>query len=65
VRVIEYALDEAATPTQDRYRLLTNVLDASQAPAQEFAGLYHERWESEGVFDEFKTHLRANSTVLR
>lgn len=65
VRVIEYALDEAASPTQDRYRLLTNVLDASQAPAQEFAGLYHERWESEGVFDEFKTHLRANSTVLR
>jgi IS4 transposase len=27
--------------------------------------LYHERWEIEGVFDEFKTHLRANSTVLR
>ena len=29
------------------------------------AALYHERWEIEGVFDEFKTHLRANSTVLR
>jgi hypothetical protein len=65
VRVIEYALDDSATPTQDSYRLLTNVLDASQAPAQELAGLYHERWEIEGVFDEFKTHLRANSTVLR
>lgn len=65
VRVVEYALDGSATPTQDSYRLLTNVLDASQAPAQELAALYHERWEIEGVFDEFKTHLRANSTVLR
>ena len=31
----------------------------------ELAALYHERWEIESVFDEFKTHLRANSTVLR
>lgn len=65
VRVIEYELDDSATPTQERYRLLTNVLDASKAPAEELAALYHERWEIEGVFDEFKTHLRANSTVLR
>jgi hypothetical protein len=65
VRVIEYALDDSATPTQDSYRLLTTLLDASEAPAQELARLYHERWEIEGVFDEFKTHLRANSTVLR
>jgi hypothetical protein len=65
VRVIEYALDDSATPTQDSYRLLSTLLDASQAPAQELARLYHERWEIEGVFDEFKTHLRANSTVLR
>ena len=65
VRVIEYELEGSATPTQERYRLLTNVLDASEAPAEELAALYHERWEIEGVFDEFKTHLRANSTVLR
>jgi len=65
VRVIEYELDDSATPTQERYRLLTNLLDASEAPAEELAALYHERWEIEGVFDEFKTHLRANSTVLR
>ena len=65
VRVIEYELHDSATPTQERYRLLTNVLDASEAPAEELAALYHERWEIEGVFDEFKTHLRANSTVLR
>ena len=65
VRVVEYGLQDAATPTQDRYRLVTNLLDPAQAPALELAALYHERWEIEGVFDEFKTHLRANSTVLR
>jgi Insertion element 4 transposase N-terminal/Transposase DDE domain len=65
VRVVEYALQDSATPTQDSYRLVTNILDPDDAPALELAALYHERWEIEGVFDEFKTHLRANSTVLR
>ena len=65
VRVVEYALQDSATPTQDSYRLVTNILDPAKAPALELAALYHERWEIEGVFDEFKTHLRANSTVLR
>lgn len=65
VRVIEYTLKDSATPTEGSYRLITNILDATQAPALELAALYHERWEIEGVFDEFKTHLRANSTVLR
>lgn len=65
VRVVEYALADSASPTQDSYRLLTTLLDPEQAPAVELAALYHERWEIEGVFDEFKTHLRANSTVLR
>ncbi|BAO80530.1 hypothetical protein SRAA_0676 [Serpentinimonas raichei] len=50
---------------QDSYRLATNIIDRQAAPALELAALYHERWEIEGVFDEFKTHLRANSTVLR
>lgn len=65
VRVIEYTLHDSATPVQDSYRLVTNILDPQAAPALELAALYHERWEIEGVFDEFKTHLRANSTVLR
>lgn len=65
VRVIEYALEDSAKPAQESYRLVTNLLDADQAPALELAALYHERWEIESVFDEFKTHLRANSTVLR
>jgi Insertion element 4 transposase N-terminal/Transposase DDE domain len=65
VRVIDYALQGSAIPTQDSYRLVTNLLEVTQAPGQELAALYHERWEVEGVFDELKTHLRANSTVLR
>ena len=65
VRVIEYMLKDSATPAEASYRLVTNILDPLQAPALELAALYHERWEIEGVFDEFKTHLRANSTVLR
>lgn len=65
VRVIDYTLEDSVTPPQDSYRLVTNILDPAEAPALELAALYHERWEIEGVFDEFKTHLRANSTVLR
>lgn len=65
VRVIDYTLQGSATPVQDSYRLVTNILDPEAAPASELAALYHERWEIESVFDEFKTHLRANSTVLR
>lgn len=65
VRVIDYELLGAVTPTKDEYRLVTNLLDPEEAPALELAALYHERWEIEGVFDEFKTHLRGASTVLR
>ena len=65
VRVIEYALTDGTQVAKDAYRLVTNILDAKRAPAIELAALYHERWEIEGVLDEFKTHLRANSTVLR
>ena len=65
VRVIDYTLHDSATPAQDSYRLVTNLLEPDAAPALELAALYHERWEIESVFDEFKTHLRSNSTVLR
>jgi hypothetical protein len=65
VRVIEYRLENSATPTEKSYRLLTTLLDPQAAPAQELAALYHERWEVENAFDELKTHLRGASTVLR
>lgn len=65
VRVIDYTLKDAGAPAQDSYRLVTNILQPQDAPALELAALYHERWEVESVFDEFKTHMRSTSTVLR
>ena len=44
---------------------MTTLLDARQAPADELAALYPERWEREGAFDELKTHLRGGQVVLR
>lgn len=64
VRVIEYALP-GMPDTQDRYRLLTTLLDPERAPALELAQLYHERWEVEAVFDELKTHLAQRRRTLR
>jgi len=64
VRVIDYRLEgvEGAEPL---YRLITTILDHSQAPAEELAALYHERWEIETALDELKTHLRGAQIVLR
>jgi len=45
--------------------LITTILDPAQAPAQELAALYHERWEIETALDELKTHLRGAQIVLR
>lgn len=64
VRVIEYQLQGVADG-EPLYRLLTTVLDDVKAPARELAALYHDRWEIENVFDEFKTHLRGRQAVLR
>ena len=64
LRVIDYQLEgvEGAEPI---YRLVTSILDHEKAPAQELAGLYHERWEIETALDELKTHLRGAKIVLR
>jgi len=64
LRVIEYRL-EGVADAEPIYRLVTSVLDAQQAPAQELAALYHERWEIETALDELKTHLRGARIVLR
>ena len=62
VRVIEYRLKGLS---KEVYRLITTILDPGQAPAQELAALYHERWEIETMLDELKTHLRGAQIVLR
>lgn len=65
VRVIEYRLEGIPEGGAELYRLITTLLDSTQAPAEELAALYHERWEIENAFDELKTHLRGNKIVLR
>lgn len=64
VRVIDYRL-EGVEEAEPIYRLITTILDPKQAPAQELAALYHERWEIETALDELKTHLRGAQIVLR
>jgi len=64
VRVIDYRL-EGVADAEPIYRLVTTILDPAQAPAEELAALYHERWEIEGALDELKTHLRGAQIILR
>ena len=64
VRVIEYQL-KGAPKSESLYRLITTILDPVDAPANELAALYHERWEIETALDELKTHLRGRQIVLR
>jgi len=57
VRVIEYTLDDPQrTGHQETHRMITDLLDETEYPALELIHLYHERWETETVFDEQKTH---------
>jgi hypothetical protein len=67
VRVIEYRIADPGRPgaAGQTYRLLTTILDPAQAPADELAALYTERWEIESVFDEVKTHQRGPRVILR
>jgi len=64
VRVIEYTLAGPAQ-AEDCYRLISNLLDPLEAPAEELAALYPERWQIESALDELKTHLRGSRIVLR
>jgi hypothetical protein len=59
VRVVEYTLgkDPGRPATPAPYRLLTSILDPTQAPATELAALYHQRWEFEMCQPQC-THIR-------
>jgi hypothetical protein len=66
VRVLDYTIDDPGRPGhRQRYRLVTSLLDPTQAPAAELAALYHQRWELEGALDELKTHQRGPRAILR
>jgi hypothetical protein len=64
VRVIDYRLKDVPG-VEPIFRLITTILDPKQAPADELAALYHERWEIETALDELKTNLRGAQIVLR
>ena len=59
VRVIEYRIGN------ELYRLITNIMDVSQATNEELARLYHERWEHEITNKEQKCGLNAYLETLR
>ena len=64
--MIEYRIDDPAlAESEQRYRLITTLLDPEQAPASELATLYPERWELKSALDELKTHQRGPRVVLR
>jgi hypothetical protein len=65
VRVVEYQLDDGLSDPEQRYRLLSTILEPEQAPAGELGVLYHERWEIENALDELKVHQRGPRVVLR
>jgi hypothetical protein len=65
VRVVEYRPLFEDGAEGDTVRLITTLLDPVQAPAEELAKLYTERWSEETSFDELKTHLRGPNRVLR
>jgi hypothetical protein len=64
VRVIDYVL-HGIPNGEPVYRLVTTILDPDEAPANELAALYHQRWDIETALDELKTHLRGRKIVLR
>lgn len=63
VRVIEYTVTTGKDVGE--FRLITSILDPDDAPAEDLAEAYAQRWEIELCFDELKTHQRGPSLVLR
>jgi hypothetical protein len=53
VRAIDYRLKDVQG-AEPIYRLVTTILDHTQAPARKLAAVYHERWEIETALDELK-----------
>ncbi|MBV8414629.1 MAG: IS4 family transposase [Verrucomicrobia bacterium] len=64
VRVIDYEL-KGVESEEPFYRVVTSILDPRQAPAEELATVYSQRWELENALDELKTHLRGPRVALR
>lgn len=62
VRVVEYRLKGG---DGEIFRLITSLLDPEEAPANELATLYPQRWEVELAIKESKQVLRTGQITLR
>lgn len=60
VRIIEYE-----TPSKERARLVTTLLDPILHPAEDLVMMYADRWEIEVAYDELKYHLAPERVTLR
>jgi hypothetical protein len=67
VRVITYTFTDPRIPGagQEKYRLVTTLLDPFVYPAKELVVLYHERWHVELVIGETRNALRLSEWTLR
>jgi hypothetical protein len=66
VRVVEYTHDDPNRPgAGERHRLITDLTNPEDLPADEAPLVYHERWEEELAFDEIKTHLSDRAPPIR
>ena len=66
VRVIDYRIDDSGRPlAEPLYRLVTTLLDPDEAPANELAALYAERWQVEISIKEIKIYQGRPHVVLR
>lgn len=66
IRVIDYRIDDRGRPlAEPLYRLVTTILDPDEAPANELAALYAERWEVETSIKEVKSYQGRPNAVLR
>lgn len=52
-------------PDGEESRVFTTLLDHEKFPANEVVAMYHERWEIEIAYDEFKTHMFDRHECLR
>ena len=68
VRVIDFTITvhtSTGSTRTEHYRLLTTLLDHTEAPADQLATLYHERWEAENANGQLKPRLIGADVTLR
>jgi hypothetical protein len=63
LRVVDYTLGNASG-NEGEHRLLTTILDPSQAPPTLLPACYAERRDIKSAFDELKTHQQGPRTVV-